>query len=243
MANYKGEKSLFCIECNDLFTDDKPFWAQNKCNVCYQRLYRQGQLTGKKEKPTNCIKCDGVFDTLNEKGKPINRAPKGFCRKCYGIEHKQTRFCRKCNNEMIAKSYLGLCVICKLDRPVKKGRKKKELPYVEYEEFELIRRLLVRYKVGHNTLLDTFRVADVYMEVNNNPILLDTLSEEVQLIEMLRNLKAIFEYNVEYRKNNKPVKKKKEKLTSNMKAYRKDWYRKNRETVLKKKREEYGTAR
>jgi hypothetical protein len=86
-------------------------------------------------------------------------------------------------------------------------------------------------------MADAFRVIDIYMTVNNDPILLDTLSEETQIVEMLRNLKAIFYYNL--KKNTFNPINNTENSTKDMKAYRKEWYKRNKERILKKKRDEY----
>ena len=58
-----------------------------------------------------------------------------------------------------------------------------------------------------------------------------------QIVEMLRNLQAVFYYNLE-KKTFNPVKKA-GNTTADMKAYRKEWYRNNRERLLKEKRDEY----
>jgi hypothetical protein len=207
-------------------------------------MYLKESNTGyiKKEKVDIpiCLKCNGHFNTLNEKGRPIRRASNGLCRSCYTRGRKPIKICNNCGNIMINGSFTGLCPVCKLDKSKsKKTRSKKTgIPEVHKEQFELIRRLLVRFKVGHNTMVDTFRVIDIYMDVNKNPILLDTLSEEAQLIEMLKNLKNIFHYNLDKMKPI-PIAGKKDNITDDMKKYRKDWYRKNKEKVLERQRNEY----
>jgi hypothetical protein len=71
------------------------------------------------------------------------------------------------------------------------------------------------------------------MEVNDDPILLDTLSEKAQLVEMLRNLKSIFDYNLpNSKKPNMGVKMTKQE-------YARDWYKKNKERILKQANEKY----
>lgn len=233
----KEDKSEFCIDCLYVFDKHKKYHAQSRCNACYQKYYISknmekiyGVLGRPKQKNPNCIKCNANFDTLNSKGKPILRGSKGMCKKCYAQSFKPSKICKECGNEMMTGSNTGLCAICKLNNSTKKTKRKKEkqIPIIEKEQFELIRRLLVRYKLGMNNIVDNFRVIDVYMEVNDNPILLDTLSESAQLVEMLRNLKAIFDHNLPLsKKPNMGV-----KLTK--KEYAKMWYENNRERLKKK---------
>lgn len=239
----KEDKSTFCIDCNYVFDDEKKYHAQDRCNGCYQKLYVRNKIVkiygtaGRpKHQGTKCSCCGFDYETLNNKGKVVKKGPKNMCKRCYTRSNKPVKICKNCGNEMLKGSSTGLCPICKLNKPSLRKKKEPELPIVDKEQFELIRRLLARYKVGHNTPVDTFRVVDIYMEVNNNPILLDTLGEESQIVEMLRNLKAVFYYNLD----KVDVKSKKEKnITGDMKAYRKEWYRKNRERILNDKRKEY----
>ena len=243
----KENKTTYCIDCLYVFDNVKKYHSRDRCNPCYQKMYLKESNTGyiKKEKAdaSTCVKCDGYFDTLNEKGKPIKRASNGLCRSCYTRGRKPTKICNNCGNVMMNGSFTGLCAVCKLNKPSKSKRpksKKINIPEVDKEQFELIRRLLVRFKVGHNTMVDTFRVIDIYMDVNNNPILLDTLSEEAQLIEMLKNLKNIFYYNLDKMTFKPiPIAGKKDNITDDMKKYRKEWYRKNKEKVLERQRNEY----
>jgi hypothetical protein len=233
----KDDKSTFCIDCLYVFDKRKKYHAQDRCNGCYQKLYVRNQIVKiygvsarPKNKETKCSCCGFEYEKLNDKGKVVKQGPKKMCKRCYTQNNRPVKVCKKCGNEMIKGSSTGLCAVCKLDKPTVRKRKEPQLPLVEKEQFELIRRLLVRYKVGHNNMADAFRVADIYMEVNNNPILLDTLSESAQIVEMLRNLKDIFYYNLE----NKPKSKKKYKtknITNDMKAYRRTWYMNNKERI------------
>lgn len=138
---------------------------------------------------------------------------------------KAVKVCNNCGNTMIVGTQTGLCPICRLERshPKTKKRLQKPLPHIDDETFELIRRLLIRYKLGISMHIDTFRVIGVYMDLNENSSLLDTLTEETQLVEMLKNLKLIWDYNSFLRKTPgyKPVTPKK---TDDMKAYNRAWY-------------------
>jgi hypothetical protein len=237
----KKSKSTFCIDCLYVFDHIKRYHSKDRCNGCYQKT-RVTYIKKDKVLMPNCSNCDGEFDTLNSKGKPIKRGSNGLCRNCYTRSKKPSKECINCGNLMMNSSISGLCAVCKVNKKTssRKKNKVKYIPEVDKEQFELIRRLLVRFKVGHNTLVDTFRVIDIYMDVNNNPILLDTLSEGAQLVEMLKNLKSIFDYNLEKKTFNPPaVKIKGHNITANLKEYRRDWYKKNKQKVLEKQKNEY----
>lgn len=231
----KEDKSTFCIDCNYVFDTQKKYHAQDRCNGCYQKLYIKNKIVkvygphGKaKNTDPKCSRCGFDYETLNDKGKVVKRGPKKMCKSCYTRSNKAIKICKECGNEMLTGSKTGLCPICRFTKPVLRARKKPQLPIVDKEQFELIRRLLVRYKVGHNTPVDAFRVADIYMDINNNPILLDTLSEETQIVEMLRNLKSIFEHNLPIISKPKDKKiKDTVNATKDLKAYRKEWYKKS----------------
>jgi RNA polymerase subunit RPABC4/transcription elongation factor Spt4 len=109
-----------------------------------------------------------------------------------------TKTCTGCGNEMVSKR-LSLCPVCKINEKSSKKWKRKVRPphIIDEETFELIRRLLVRYKVGHNNYADAFRVADVYMDIADNSNLLDNLREDYQIVEMLKWLKQTFDYNLD----------------------------------------------
>lgn len=243
-------KSLFCIDCEYVFDDFRKYHSRDRCNPCYQRLYTKG-ISAKykrKEVETNCKLCSAEYGTINAKGRAVLKGSQGFCKSCYAKERKPKKECENCGNVMLAGSNTGLCVVC---RELKRGegrkrsyiRKVKLLPFVDEETYETIRRLLVRYKFNTNTIVDNFRVLDVYMELYDNPVFLDTLAEEDQVVEMLRYLKKVYDYNKENRNELLEVEKKKADFkkkyykyqkkekkvnkTADMKAYRKEYYQKH----------------
>lgn len=242
-------KPISCEDCGYVFDDLKKYHARNRCNPCYQSLYMRGKLPIKKVKETNCSKCGFEFGTLNQKGRAVIKGSKGLCKTCYSRDKKPKKECTLCGNMMLAGSNTGLCIICREDKRTKAvgkrsyKRKVKPIPFLEPETYEAIRRILVRFKYNNNTLVDNFRVADLYIEINEDAILLDTLTEEAQVIEMLRYLKKVYDFNKEDRANklteaeNKAIhkakyykyqkKEKKVNKTADMKAYRKEYYQKN----------------
>ena len=197
------EKPNVCEGCNrnfgDVLTDDDvvKYHARSKCNPCYQKSYLN-EKHPIKVKSTCCIECKNEFGSKNQKGKIVKKGSKGFCRYCYMRIFAQvgSKTCAGCGNEMTSKR-LSLCPVCKLSKKSagKWKRKEKTPDIIDNETFELIRRLLVRYKVGHNNYADAFRVADVYMDIADNSNLLDNLREDYQIIEMLKWLKITFDFN------------------------------------------------
>ena len=175
-----------------------------------------------------CLRCKLEFGSKNSKGSLVKKDRQGLCKRCFVVENKAVKVCKNCGNTMIVGTQTGLCPLCRLEKshPKTKKRLEKPLPQVDDETFELIRRLLIRYKLGMSMHIDTFRVIDVYMSLNENTSLLDTLTEETQLREMLKNLKLIWEHNILLKKdpNYKPIKPKVYKATDDMRAYSKNWY-------------------
>ena len=214
-------RSLFCVDCLKEFGTDASYCAQDKCSPCYQKSYNKKKIGRPKSKETKCINCELEFGTLDERNKPVRKGSKKMCKRCYTKQNKPTKICKECGNEMLNLSVLSLCGVCKLKRPVKRTRKSAEIPRIEYENFELIRRLLVRYKLGMNNQIDDFRVVDVYLDIKEAPAFLDTLSERSQIVEMLKTLKETFDYNLKLDKE-EAIKKPQERKN---KAYQKNWYK------------------
>ena len=195
-------KATQCEACKKEFNEQLKWHSKNKCNPCYQKAYLDEKYPVKRTniKSQSCSKCQAEFGSKNAKGKEIKKGSRGFCRRCYMQLHHQisTNTCKGCGVELIAKR-LSLCPICKgHEMSSKKWKRKVRPPHiVDNETFELIRRLLVRYKVGHNNYADAFRVVDVYMSISDNSNLLDNLREDHQIVEMLKWLKQTFDYNLQ----------------------------------------------
>jgi RNA polymerase subunit RPABC4/transcription elongation factor Spt4 len=202
MTNRIIDKATHCEGCQKEFGNDLKYHSRNRCNPCYQKAYLDERYAAKRKvsKIKNCNECNVEFGSLNKKGKVIKKGSRGYCRPCYMRMRGQvaTRTCTGCGNEMASKR-LSLCPVCKSQEISSKKWKRKVRPphIVDAETFELIRRLLVRYKVGHNNYADAFRVADVYMDIADNSNLLDNLREDYQIVEMLKWLKQTFDYNLQ----------------------------------------------
>lgn len=199
------EKPLTCEGCNVVFGDSTAtenvvkYHSRGRCNPCYQKAYLDEKYPVKryKTKGTSCLECNVEFGSKNEKGKLVKKGSRGYCKRCYMRIFTQigTKTCNGCGNEMTTKR-LSLCPVCKLsERKAGRKRKEKEPHIIDNETFELIRRLLVRYKLGYNNFADAFRVIDVYMDIADNSNMLDNLREDYQIVEMLRWLKLTFDFN------------------------------------------------
>ena len=203
MANRIIDKASHCEGCKKEFNDEFKYHSRNRCNPCYQRAYLDERYPTKKYKINDikdCIECKQAFGEKNAKGKIVRKGSRGFCKRCYMRIFTQigTKTCTGCGNEMTTKR-LSLCPVCKMNELSSKKWKRKTRPphIVDTETFETIRRLLVRYKIGHNNFADAFRVADIYMDIADNSNLLDNLREDYQIVEMLKWLKETFDYNLE----------------------------------------------
>ena len=235
------ERSPHCVECLNHFGSNLQYWAQDKCNRCYQRLYLAGKIKlvdTLKKKPTHCIECLLEFQSLNSRGRLVRRGQSGYCKSCYHKNNKPTTICKNCNMQMLKKTTTQLCHLCRIEKGVVNGsrvykQKKVNNPIeVHYENFETIRRLLVRYKLGINSPVDEFRVVDVYLDIKDAPAFLDTLTERTQVIEMLKTLKETFDYNLKLR--GEESKKQPSKNKFYIKKYSKEWYEKSSKSYKNK---------
>ena len=220
MAN--KERSLHCIECLGNFGYNLQYWAQDKCNRCYQRLYLAGKITlvdskrKKQLKPTHCIECKLEFQSLNSRGRLVRRGQAEHCKSCFHKKNKPVMICENCNAQLLKKTTTKLCHLCKIQRGIDNGsrvytNKINKPTEIERKDFELIRRLIIRYKLGMNNQIDDFRVVNIYLDIREAPAFLDTLTERTQIIEMLKTLKETFDYNLDLIKN-KPKSKNKCKV-------------------------------
>ena len=200
------ERSLFCLDCKEVFDNNITYHAKNFCAKCYYRYTRRNKV--KVDKPIICGTCNLKYGSVGPKGKVIKKGPKGNCRSCFHKINKAVSICDDCGETMLKKTITRICPVCKIKKNIDAGNRKYKHHIIkpviiENEEFELIRRLLVRYKLGMNNMADDFRVADVYLTIKDAPEYLDTLNERQQVVEMLRHLKVTFDYNLEERKKPK----------------------------------------
>jgi hypothetical protein len=219
------DKSSFCIDCLYIFDSLKKYHSRDRCNPCYQKLYMRGKMPTK-EIQTHCKVCAAEYDSINAKGKPVTRGAKGLCKSCYTKSIKPKKQCEQCDNQMLSGSKTGLCIVCRqLKRQIEGKRswkkKVKPLPCIDVEIYESIRRLLVRFKFGNNSIVDNFRVIDAYVDVCENPVFLDTLAEEAQVVEMLRYLKKVYDFNKEVREAKLELEKKKAEHKNKYYKYKK----------------------
>jgi hypothetical protein len=194
-----------------------------------------------KETQTHCKVCAAEYNSINAKGKPVIRGAKGLCKSCYTKSIKPKKECIQCGNQMLSGTNSGLCIVCRQLKRETEGKrswkkKVKPLPCIDVETYESIRRLLVRFKFGNNDIVDNFRVIDAYVDVCENPVFLDTLAEEAQVVEMLRYLKKVYDFNKHEKENRLKIEKKKEE--DRLEAERKKKEYKAKYYKYKKKSEE-----
>lgn len=145
----------------------------------------------KKVKLTNCVKCDDEFGTINSRGKVVRRLAENLCGTCYQAKKRSNdKSCSECGSVMRSSSISGYCRACKVKPKKIKGSE------LNRDILERIRRVLVRYKSGNNSLVDNLIVVDIYLEINSecNSVALDSLTEESQVVEMLKRLKGIYDF-------------------------------------------------
>lgn len=237
MGRLKVEKKEFCDGCQIKFSDDLPYYAINMCHKCYIAWSQPRKKTraNGKEAYTHCLTCKYEFDTLNEKGKKVTYGASGCCRKCYtrAYSNKGDKTCLKCQRVL----YNTSKSICKVCKELEKEAYYKENPKAKksssfqqklkvlntelsYEQFELIRRLLSRFKFNYHTYADYFRLLDVYVDIYDHEAHLDSYSELDQIEIILRRLKDIWLHNKELKKQKEIIER--DKLMKKRKRLLKD---------------------
>lgn len=234
MGQLKVEKKEWCEGCQVKFSNDLPYHAMNMCLKCYMnwKQPRKGSYqprANSKDKWTHCLECKFEFNTLGHKGKLVVYGSSGLCRRCYGRLYNKNiqKFCQKCERQIIG-STKPLCKICQeiekeefyKNNPKKQPRSyKQKLKVLEQEisteQYELIRRLLVKFKLNMFSYVDYFRVADVYVDIYDHEAHLDAYTEHDQVAIMLKRLKDIWLHNRDIRQAKRI--KEKEKLDKKIK--------------------------
>jgi len=212
-----NNKHTHCLRCNKEFTDEFKERAKGNCKTCYsytnyikRRNYANNNIkydeNGKRIVTDKCLSCNGLFDSLNKKGKPIKRASSQYCRTCYAKVYRNTsgKKCEKCGDEILERTAKSICKRCYTpirDMLSSKERKSKlKSNNVDKHLLEEIRLTMVRYKFGFYNLADHFRLADLYINVIGENNLLngkayDNMEMENQIIYMLKDLKQIYDKN------------------------------------------------
>lgn len=214
MGRFKVDKKECCDGCGVKFSDDLPYHATNMCQKCYMnwKQPRKRRVNGRDN--TKCIDCHINFGELNSRGKLVIYMSSGLCRSCYqkAYSSKKGRNCLKCG-KLIASATKTVCKLCqeierdeyyKNNPSAKKSTSYKQKlkvldKEITYENYELIRRLLVKFKAGNYNYVDLYRVVDVYVEIYEHEAHLDGYNEYDQVLIMLKRLKDIFDHNTKVR--------------------------------------------
>lgn len=221
----RSEKTECCVSCFTSFEDVK-YHALNMCKGCYQSS-KQPKVKIRKNSITqwtHCRNCKLAWGEKNEKGRLVTQGSNGYCKRCYMDTwlKAEPSNCQRCGKQ-IERTTKTLCKVCyDIERDEYHDRNpnaRKSSSYknviiaqnkvLEYEEFELIRRLLGRFKLGSQTRLDFYKLADVYIDIFETDVALDAYRELEQVRVMLRRLKVIWQRNNEIRQGTRlaPVKK------------------------------------
>lgn len=189
-AKIRNKQFKSCKSCERKFGKNLKHSSRGYCHSCYETI--RGIKEG------TCKNCNVVF------GKGRSRfMSRGFCVRCYEswYRNQSVTNCKKCGEELDKPSVKGLCYICKDEKKMIAEQKmiekgiisKKKSNSITKEDFEKIRRLLVKFKWGYYNLVDTYRVAEVYERLFGGGYGMDTKPVEVQLVIMIRRLKDAYE--------------------------------------------------
>lgn len=192
-------KASECVGCKVSFELIK-YHSRNMCSKCYHKDIYSGLYKVKKEANDACKVCNLKYGDINKKGKEIQRGAQGYCRRCYANaynKHKQNggNFCKRCNEPVsLSKEH---CNTCRWELSGKKDYKRKPNNQikVDYETYELMRRLFYRFKEGKQTPVDHLRVADLYIQLFLVDAAMDGYNEIAQVVLMLKRLKMVWDWN------------------------------------------------
>jgi len=166
---------------------------------------------------THCFDCKYKFGDINEKGNLVRKASSGYCKSCYqrNYSKKLKRKCESCSREII--SMKKICKVCyakqALESPTRymikklqsnRNKEKMSKVVLDITQYELVRRLLVKWKRDILQSIDYFIVADIYVDIFECDTFLDSCSQEEQVIIMLGRLEEIWKNN--YKEKDEPKK-------------------------------------
>lgn len=202
------EKPSSCVKCDKSFIEIT-YHAKGMCQKCYSLSKYKIAFKPRKKDWTHCVECNLQFGSTNERGRLISKGSNGYCKSCYGKIYnnlKQKRSCDRCG-VILKHTTRDICKACyqiekdNFYRENPNARKSEsyknkilaEKAILTDEQFELVRRLFVKFKIDTWNLADMFRVADVYLEVFTHDVFLDSLPEKDQVVIMLSRLKPVWD--------------------------------------------------
>lgn len=180
----KKYTELNCRRCAAEFTEKKPRRSRGMCGGCYNKI-RWLEVLG------NC--CNVCKETWSD---DVVHKRMGRCVGCNEIllSRPFISVCTECSVTMKRKTQIGLCPPCKKKKSIKP---KKIKPVLSDSQVRLLNILFVRYKRKMNTLVDNFRVADVYADlfIIGDSFFTDTntYKDTTQIEVMLKTLKELYD--------------------------------------------------
>lgn len=163
---------------------------------------------------THCLLCKEPFA---ESGSKMHNS-KGKCKSCYGSYLRLNGYteCQICGGKLVNKQAKPNCRMCKLKvitglmETEKYKLSKKHKYYSSYSEkvsakFDLtesyldkIRMVLIRFKNGLTTKVDTFKVASMYTDIWGIDSSLDSFDVDTQVHFMLKRLEKYYHKNKDF---------------------------------------------
>ena len=183
---YSNTNDIQCSRCSVHYNEKKPRRSRNMCGTCYNKV-RWFESLGNK---CNICESDWSDDVVHHR--------MGYCKGCSEILSKRPyiKVCIECHQHMKRKTQIGLCPICKKKHSTRPKVVERTL---NDEQRALLSILFVRYKRRMNTLVDNFRVADIYADIFiiGDSFFTDTNTyKDISQIEvMLKSLKELYDGN------------------------------------------------
>jgi hypothetical protein len=171
-----------CISCKDR----KALRARAMCQKCYSHAHYEKKIEVKVKK-THCISC-------NTELLPSVRRAGDYCSKCYSKNYRKNKVCKQCKSGLTG-STSGICKICIKDNLRNIYGFDSSNILIKDNSLEALRKVLLRYKWNTYTLVDSYLLSHLYLEIYGHEKDLDYLDVESQLLYMLGQLKKTYDFN------------------------------------------------
>jgi len=197
-----------CEKCSLDFTQEEnsdKYIAKGMCKNCYWKTHYEENYKVKKVDLGFCSSCNVKWGDINKKGHVVKKVGT-LCQNCYSIIYrKKDKICVVCLTPILNKTTRDVCKRCFV--PVGDKRKKEKVTRIskviknnDYkptsEDYETLKRLLVRYKLGICSPVDPYIVLDFYItlvigEGKLSPY--EAMESEDQITYMLKDLKEVYD--------------------------------------------------
>lgn len=189
----RDSKLTNCNSCDREFGDNLKVLAKGLCSLCYNKKWRETKVN------ETCADCNVIF---NSGGRLTEILSGGRCRRCYD-KWRKSRLkyeCLSCGGSIPNGSIKAKCPKCldksKFDEEqawaISQDVELKGHNDLNKEQYESIRRFLIKYNRDMFDITDSFKVAYLFDQVFGYVKGLDNSGVDTQIFLMLRRLKKVW---------------------------------------------------